>query len=129
MRGLNRVMLIGHLGKDPEMMFTETRVPLAKISLATTESYKDKAGKQVVHTEWHSVILWRSFAEMAQQYLRKGSLVYLEGKLKSRTWEDKDGHRKSVTEIIAEHLVMLDKKDSSHHPDISREEDDQPEQV
>jgi len=122
-------MLIGHLGKDPEMMFTESRVPLAKISLATTESYKDKTGKQVVHTEWHAVILWRSFAEMAQQYLRKGSLVYLEGKLKSRTWEDKDGHRKSVTEIIAEHLVMLDKKDSSHHPDISREEDDQPEQV
>ena len=105
-------MLIGNLGKDPEILFTENNVPMARISLATTEMYRDKSGKQVAQTEWHAVVLWRSLAEMAQQYLHKGSLVYLEGKLKTRTWDDKEGKRKSITEIIADHMVMLDKKEA-----------------
>jgi len=103
-------MLIGNLGKDPEILFTENNVPLARISLATTEMYRDKTGKQVSQTEWHAVVLWRNLAEMAQQYLHKGSMIYLEGKLKTRTWDDKDGNKKSITEIIADHMVMLDKK-------------------
>jgi single-strand DNA-binding protein len=110
MRGLNKVMLIGNLGKDPEILFTENNVPLARISLATTEMYRDKTGKQLAQTEWHAVVLWRNLAEMAQQYLHKGSMIYLEGKLKTRTWDDKDGNKKSITEIVADHMVMLDKK-------------------
>lgn len=114
MRGLNKVMLIGNLGKDPEILFTENNVPMARISVATTEMYRDKSGKQVAQTEWHAVVLWRSLAEMAQQYLHKGSMVYLEGKLKTRTWDDKEGKRKSITEIIADHMVMLDKKEAGN---------------
>lgn len=114
MRGLNKVMLIGNLGKDPEILFTENNVPMARISVATTETFRDKSGKQVAQTEWHAVVLWRSLAEMAQQYLHKGSLVYLEGKLKTRTWDDKEGKRKSITEIIADHMVMLDKKEAGN---------------
>ena len=110
MRGLNKVMLIGNLGKDPEMQFLEGNVAVAKFSLATTESYKDKAGKLVSHTEWHTVVVWRGLAELAQKYLHKGSAVYVEGKLKTRSWEDKEGNKKFATEIIADNLVMLDKR-------------------
>ena len=119
MRGLNKVMLIGNLGKEPEIMFTEANVPVARISLATSESYRDKNGKQITQTEWHVVVLWRGLAEMAQKYLHKGSMVYVEGKLKTRNWEDKEGHKKSVTEIIADHMVMLDKKENDQQNDIS----------
>ncbi len=110
MKGLNKVTLIGHLGKDPEMLFTEANVAVAKFTLATSETYKDKTGKLITQTEWHQIVLWRSLAEMAQKYLHKGNLIYLEGKLKTRSWDDKDGNKKSVTEIIGDHLMMLDKK-------------------
>jgi single-strand DNA-binding protein len=110
MRGLNKVTLIGNLGKDPEMQFLEGNIAIAKISLATTESFKDKNGAVHNQTEWHQVVLWRSLAELAQKYLAKGSLVFIEGKLKTRSFEDKDGNKKYVTEIVGEQLIMLDKK-------------------
>lgn len=114
MRGVNRVMLIGNLGKDPEMQFLEGNIAVAKFSLATTETFKDKTGKPVSQTEWHTVVLWRGLAELAQKYLHKGSLVYIEGRLRTRSWEDKEGVKKFATEIIGDNLIMLDKRTDGH---------------
>jgi single-strand DNA-binding protein len=110
MRGVNRVMLIGNLGKDPDVQLLEGNVAVAKFPLATTETFKDRTGKQVSQTEWHTVVLWRGLADLAQKYLHKGSLVYIEGRLKTRSWEDKDGVKKFVTEVVGDNLIMLDKR-------------------
>jgi single-strand DNA-binding protein len=110
MRGVNRVMLIGNLGKDPDMQFLEGNIGVAKFSLATTETYKDRSGKLISQTEWHTVVLWRGLAELAQKYLHRGSLVYIEGRLKTRSWEDKEGNKKFATEIVGDNLIMLDKR-------------------
>lgn len=114
MRGVNKVILIGNLGKDPELQHIEGGIPVAKFSLATTETHKDKGGKLISQTEWHIVVLWRGLAELAQKYLHKGSLVYIEGRLKTRSWEDKEGNKKFATEIIGESLIMLDKRGEGH---------------
>ncbi len=110
MRGVNKVILIGNLGKDPEMQFLEGNIAVAKFSLATTDTFKDRSGKLISQTEWHTVVLWRGLAELAQKYLHKSSQVYVEGRLKTRSWEDKDGNKKFATEIIGDNLIMLDKK-------------------
>ena len=110
MKGVNRVTLVGHLGKDPEMLFLEGNIAVAKFSLATTDYFKDKTGKQFSQTEWHSIVLWRGLAELAQKFLHKGSLVFIEGRLKTKSWDDKEGHKKYLTEIIGDNLIMLDKK-------------------
>ena len=113
MRGVNRVMLIGNLGKDPDIQFLEGNIGVAKFPLATTETYKDRGGKTVSQTEWHTVVLWRGLAELAQKYLHKSSLVYIEGRLRTRSWEDKEGSRKFATEVVGDNLIMLDKKADS----------------
>ena len=110
MRGVNRVFLIGNLGKAPEIQYLEGNIPVASFPLATTETFKDKNGKLNSQTEWHSVVLWRGLAELASKYLHKGSLVHIEGRLRTRSWEDKDKQRRQSTEIVATNLVMLDKK-------------------
>lgn len=110
MRGVNRVMLIGNLGKDPDVQLLEGNIAVAKFPLATTETFKDRTGKLISQTEWHTVVLWRGLAELAQKFLRKASLVYIEGRLRTRSWEDKDGTKKYVTEVVGENLIMLDKK-------------------
>ena len=116
MRGVNRVVLIGNLGKDPEIQYLEGNIPVAKFPLATTETYKDKTGKLISQTEWHNLVLWRGLAELAQKYLHKSSLVYIEGRLKTRYWEDRDHNKKVATEIIADNLIMLDEDevDAAH---------------
>jgi single-strand DNA-binding protein len=108
-------MLIGNLGKDPDLQFLEGNIAVAKFSLATTESYKDKNGKLMSQTEWHTVVLWRGLAELAQKYLHKGSLVYIEGRLKTRSWEDKEHNKKFATEIVGDNLIMLDKRNEGGH--------------
>ena len=110
MRGVNRVTLIGNLGKDPDVQYLEGNIGVAKFSLATTETYKDKTGRLVSQTEWHTVVLWRGLADLAQKYLHKGSLVFIEGRLKTRSWDDRDGNKKFATEIVGENLIMLDKR-------------------
>jgi single-strand DNA-binding protein len=115
MRGVNRVMLIGNLGKDPDIQFLEGSICVAKFSLATTETYKDRNGKLISQTEWHTIVLWRGLAELAQKYLHKGSLVYIEGRLKTRSWEDKEGNKKFATEIVGDNLIMLDKRGEGTH--------------
>ena len=116
MRGVNRVMLIGNLGKDPDVQFLEGNIAVAKFPLATTETYKDRSGKLVSQTEWHTVVLWRGLAELAQKYLHKGSLIYVEGRLRTRSWEDKDGNRKFATEVVGDNLIMLDKRTDGGGP-------------
>ncbi|MCC7028694.1 MAG: single-stranded DNA-binding protein [Chitinophagaceae bacterium] len=112
MRGVNHVFLIGNLGKDPEIQYIEGNIPVAKFPLATTETFKDKKGNTIPQTEWHNIVLWRGLAELAAKYLHKGSLVHIEGSLRTRSWEDKDKNRRFMTEIIASNLVMLDKRGS-----------------
>ncbi|MEX1202638.1 MAG: single-stranded DNA-binding protein [Ferruginibacter sp.] len=116
MRGVNRVMLIGNLGKDPDIQFLEGNIAVAKFSLATTETYKDRSGKLISQTEWHTVVLWRGLAELAQKYLHRGSLVYIEGRLQTRSWEDKEGNKKFATEVVGDNLIMLDKRNESGQP-------------
>jgi single-strand DNA-binding protein len=122
MRGVNRVMLIGNLGKDPDVQYLEGNIGVAKFSLATTETFKDRTGKLISQTEWHTVVLWRGLAELAQKYLHKGSLVYIEGRLRTRSWEDKEGNKKFATEIVGDNLIMLDKKMDSNHSGLSSNE-------
>lgn len=110
MRGVNRVMLIGNLGKEPDLQYLEGNIAVAKFPLATTETFKDKNGNLVSQTEWHTVVLWRGLAELAQKYLHKGSLVFIEGRLRTRNWEDKDKNKRFSTEIVGDNLVMLDKR-------------------
>jgi single-strand DNA-binding protein len=109
-------MLIGNLGKDPDMQFLEGNIAVAKFSLATTETFKDRSGKLISQTEWHTIVLWRGLAELAQKYLHKGSLVYIEGRLKTRSWEDKEGNKKFATEVVGDNLIMLDKKADGSQP-------------
>jgi single-strand DNA-binding protein len=122
MRGVNRVILIGNLGKDPEVQHLDGNIAVAKFPLATTETHKDKNGNLVSQTEWHTIVLWRGLAELALKYLHKGSLVYIEGRLRTRNWEDKDKNKRSITEIVGDNLVMLDKRKESD-TDINKDVD------
>jgi len=108
------VMLIGNLGRDPDVQYLEGNIAVAKFPLATTETFKDRAGKLISQTEWHTVVLWRGLAELAQKYLHKGSLVYIEGRLRTRSWEDKEGNKKFATEVVGDNLIMLDKRSDGH---------------
>ena len=110
MRGVNKVTLIGNVGKDPEIQILEGNLVVAKFPLATTENHKDKNGNTVSHTEWHTVVLWRGLAELAQKFLHKGSMIYVEGRIRYRNWEDKEKVKRSSTEIVADNFVMLDKR-------------------
>ena len=107
-KSVNRVILLGNLGKDPEVKYTPSGTPVAKLALATNERFKDKEGQWQDRTEWHNVVLWQRLAEIAGEYLKKGSKVYIEGKLQTRSWEDKQTNQKKyMTEIVANDLVLL----------------------
>lgn len=107
-KSVNKVILIGNLGKDPEVKFTPNGVPVAKFSLATNERYKDKAGEWQDRTEWHNIVAWQRLAEIVGEYVKKGSKVYIEGRLQTSSWEDKQsGEKKYRTEIVANDLVLL----------------------
>ena len=110
MSGVNKVILIGNLGKDPEVKYLESKVPVANFSLATNSTWKDKEGNRKEHTEWHNIVVWRGSAKFAEEYLRKGDKVYIEGKLRTRSWEDKDNIKRYTTEIIGDTLTKLSGK-------------------
>jgi len=112
MAGVNKVILLGNLGKDPEVRYLDNGVAVANFSLATTENYKNKVGERVSQTEWHNIVLWRGLAEVAEKYLKKGASIYVEGKIKTRKWEDKDGNTRYNTEILADNMTMLGGKQS-----------------
>lgn len=113
MAGVNKVILIGNLGKDPEVRYLDSGVVVANFSLATTENYKNKEGERVSLTEWHNIVLWRGLAEVAEKWLKKGSSVYIEGKIRNRKWEDKEGNTRYTTEILGDNMTMLGKKEDS----------------
>lgn len=113
MAGVNKVILIGNLGKDPEVKYLDSGVAVANFSLATTENYRNKEGEKVSQTEWHNIVLWRGLAEIAEKWLKKGSSVYIEGKIRTRRWEDKDGNARYTTEILGENMTMLGKRDDN----------------
>jgi single-strand DNA-binding protein len=109
MSGINKVILVGHLGKDPELRTLDGGVSVTSFPLATSETY-NKDGRKVEQTEWHNIVMWRGLADMAAKFLQKGKLVYIEGKLRTRSFEDKDGVKKYTTEVVAENFTMLGRK-------------------
>ena len=108
---LNKVMLIGRLGRDPEVRYTKDRTPVANLRIATSEQWKDQSGERQERTEWHSVVLWGRQAEIAAEYLKKGRLVYVEGSLQTRKWQDQSGADRYSTEVRAVNFQMLDRGD------------------
>lgn len=109
MAGINKVILIGNLGKDPEVRHLEGGTSVATVTIATSENYKDREGNRQTQTEWHNLVLWRHLADIAEKYLRKGSKIYVEGKLTHRSYE-KDGMTRYITEIVVRDLQMLDSR-------------------
>ena len=140
MAGINKVILIGNLGRDPETMTFDNGVKKTTFSLATSESYKNKEGNRVEQTEWHNIVLWRGLAEVAEKYLQKGSQIYLEGKIKTRSYEQ-EGIKKYVTEIFGDNMTMLGRREgggngeyqkkvaqteTAQEPDVEVPDDDLP---
>ncbi len=105
--GVNKVILVGNLGRDPEVQTFDNGVKKASFSLATTEGYKNRDGERTTHTEWHNVVLWRGLAEVAEKYLRKGSSVFIEGRIRRRDYEDENKQKKYVFEILGDNMTML----------------------
>ena len=138
--GINKVILVGNVGKDPEVRHLDNGVAVASFSLATSETYKNKDGQKVTNTEWHNIVVWRGLADVAEKYVKKGNPLYIEGKIRTRSWDDKDGNKRYITEIIADNMQMLGSKQSNEEaaastpenasaPDIENlpaEEDDLP---
>ena len=135
MAGVNKVILIGRLGQDPEVKFTQSGTAVVNFSIATSETWKDKdSGEKNEKTEWHKVVAWRRLAEICGEYLHKGSQVYIEGKLQTRSWEDQDGNKRWTTEVVANQMTMLgskgdvsDRQDPSPQNQQSSQEDTFPE--
>ena len=122
MSGVNKVILIGRLGKDPEVRNLDNGAVVANFSIATSESYKDRTtGEKKEITEWHNIVLWRGLAEVAQKFLRKGDMVYIEGKLRTRSWE-KEGVTRYTTEIVADNMNMLSPKSGGGSGEYSQQE-------
>ncbi|MEQ6121619.1 single-stranded DNA-binding protein [Reichenbachiella sp. MALMAid0571] len=113
MAGVNKVILVGNLGKDPEVRHLENGRAVANFSLATSETYKNREGERVTQTEWHNVVLWTPLAEIAEKYLAKGGQVYIEGKLTSRSYDDKDGITRYRTEVVGREMTLLGSRPSS----------------
>lgn len=114
MAGVNKVILVGNLGKDPEVRHLEGGAAVANFTLATTEIYKDKTGARQEQTEWHNIVVWRGLAEIAEKFLKKGMTIYIEGKLRSRSWDDKEGNKRYTTEIVGDTFTILSKKEGAN---------------
>lgn len=107
---INKVILLGNVGKDPDVRHLDNNATVARFSLATSESYKNKNGEKVTNTEWHNIVAWRSQAEFAGKYIKKGTQLYVEGKIRTRSWDDKDGNKRYTTEIEVENFQLLGRK-------------------
>jgi len=133
MASVNKVILVGHLGKDPEVRYLEGNITVASFPLATSETYS-KDGVRMQHTEWHNIVMWRNLGEMVVKYLKKGKLVYIEGRLRTCNYEDRDGNRRFVTEIVGESFKLLGRpsdfgqvakpQDAEVAPEIAEKEQD-----
>ena len=113
MRGINKVILVGNCGKDPDIRYTQSKTPVATLSIATSEQWTDASGEKQQRTDWHRVVCWNKLAGVCEKYLRKGRQVYIEGKLKSRKWKDNKGNQRTTTEVVADNLLMLGPKEEA----------------
>ena len=114
---VNKVILIGNLGKDPDVRHLENGASVANFPIATSENYKDrKTGEKVSQTEWHNIVVWRGLADIADRFLKKGDKIYIEGKLRTRSWQDQEGNNRYTTEVIADNLTMLGKAPENSNP-------------
>lgn len=118
-RGLNKVMLIGRLGQEPEMRYTPSGRPLTKLQVAVNRSWKSSDGEKKTETEWFNIVAWGKLAEICNQYLSKGQQVYIEGRLHTRQWQDDEGNNHSSVEVIAKEMLMLDSKSGEQDPELS----------
>jgi len=130
---VNRVILVGNLGKDPEVRTLENGTKVANFSLATSDSYKDKSGQRVKKTEWHNIVVWRGLVDVVENYLRKGNMVYIEGKIQNMFYDDNDGNKRYISEVVVDNLTMLgtaqhkDEIPAKHEtPTYDSEKDDLP---
>jgi len=120
---INKVILVGNVGKDPEVRYLDSGVAVANFPFATSEKYKNKQGEKVTNTEWHNIVMWRGLAEVVEKYVNKGSQLYIEGKIRTRSYDDKDGNKHYITEIIGDNMQMLGRKgDRSSIPPPSEED-------
>ena len=126
MRSINKVILIGNLGKEPEYKTLQDGTAVAKLALATSESFRLKSGETKTDTQWHTIIVWRGLANFVRDYTRKGSLIYIEGKLQNRHFEDKEGQKKYVSEIVADQVILLDKKLKEENQENNEDLEDKP---
>lgn len=117
---VNKVILVGNVGKDPETRYLDEGTAFTKFPLATSETYKNKAGDRVSNTEWHNVVLWRGLAQVAEKYVKKGTQIYIEGRIKTRSYDDQDGNKKYITEIVGDQMQLLSRK-----PDDAGDQDNQ----
>ena len=112
---VNKVILIGNVGRDPEIRHLDKDVVVANFTLATSESYTNRNGEKVTTTEWHNIVVWRGLAKVAEQYVKKGDKLYLEGRIRSRSWDDKDGNKRYTTEIYVDNMEMLGSRHSESY--------------
>ena len=120
---INKVILVGRVGKDPEIRHLDQNVKVATFRLATDESYKNSNGEKITNTEWHTIVLWRGLADITEKYVKKGSLLYIEGKITTREWTDKDGNKRYNMEIVADTMQMLDKRSDQASSGAERPQD------
>lgn len=125
-RGLNKVQIIGNLGRDPEMRFTQDGTPVTNFSVAVNDSWQGRDGEQRERTEWFRIVAWRRLAEITNEYLRQGSRVYVEGRLETREWQDREGNDRTTTELIARDLLMLGGRDNEGSQQMQPENDERP---
>lgn len=125
-RGLNKVMIIGRLGRDPEMRYTPSGRPVTTFNIATSRTWNTSDGERRTETEWFNIVAWGSLAEICKQYLTKGQQVYVEGRMQTRQWEDQEGVRHSSTEIVANEMIMLgDRRESNHQGEVEGEDEEE----
>lgn len=110
---INKVILVGNVGKDPEVRYVDTNVPVARFPFATSETYRSRDGEKITTTEWHNIVLWRGLAEVVEKYVKKGSQLFIEGKIRTRSYDDRDGNKRYITEIIADNMQMLGRRSDS----------------
>ena len=114
---VNKAILVGYVGNDPEVRYLDSGTPVANFRLATSENYTNRTGEKVTQTEWHNIVLWRGLAEVAEKYVKKGTQVYIEGRIRTRSWDDRDGNKRYTTEIIADSMQLLGRKgDTGYDP-------------
>jgi single-strand DNA-binding protein len=110
---VNKAILVGYVGSDPEVRYLENGTPVANFRLATSESYTNRNGEKITQTEWHNIVLWRRLAEVAEKYIKKGSQLYIEGRIRTRSWDDRDGNKRYTTEIVADNMQMMGRRGES----------------